>query len=237
MKLKVVFILLFSLVLSIPVCGQKSNKKIKITGYVTDATYRPVTDAILMIDGDRISSTTDHKGYYKVKVSPSARKIGVFTFTTGVIEAAIDGRTRINFTLGALVSSPADNQNAAADEEEVNIGYGTVKRKNLTTQVGKINGTNKKYASYNSIYDMIRGEVAGVVVAGKSIRIHNATSFILSTEPLFVVDGMPVSSIDDIQPQMVRSIEVLKGSSASIYGSRGANGVILINLIRAADIK
>jgi TonB-dependent SusC/RagA subfamily outer membrane receptor len=59
----------------------------------------------------------------------------------------------------------------------------------------------------------------------------------LSTEPLFVVDGMVVSSISDIQPFTVKSIEILKGSSASIYGSRGANGVILIKLIGAGDNK
>ena len=79
---------------------------------------------------------------------------------------------------------------------------------------------------------MIRGQVPGVRVIGKSINIQNANSFMMGTKPLFVVDGTTVESIDNIPPQLVRSIEVLKGASASIYGSRGANGVILITLKR-----
>ena len=82
---------------------------------------------------------------------------------------------------------------------------------------------------------MLRGEVPGVQVNGTSIRIQGASSLTLSTEPLFVVDGVTVNSIDHILPQMVKSIQVLKGSSAAIYGSRGANGVLLINLINAGD--
>jgi TonB-dependent SusC/RagA subfamily outer membrane receptor len=105
----------------------------------------------------------------------------------------------------------------------------------MTTNVSKIDGTNPKYASYRTIYDMLRGEVPGVQVNGTSIKIQGASSLMLSTEPLFVVDGITVNSIDDIQPVTVKSIQVLKGSSASIYGSRGANGVILIDLVKAGD--
>lgn len=101
----------------------------------------------------------------------------------------------------------------------------------MTSSVSKIDGTNPKYASYKNIYDMIRGEVPGVQVSGNSIKIQGASSLTLSTEPLFVVDGVTVNTIDGIQPYMVQSIQVLKGSSASIYGSRGANGVIVINLV------
>ena len=91
-------------------------------------------------------------------------------------------------------------------------------------------GANDKYASYQNIYDMIRGEIPGVQVNGKSILIQGPSSINLSTEPLLVVDGITVSSIDDISPTMVKSIEVLKGAAASVYGSRGSNGVILISL-------
>jgi TonB-dependent SusC/RagA subfamily outer membrane receptor len=112
-----------------------------------------------------------------------------------------------------------------------------MKRKDLTTQVGKIDGTNKKYAAYRDIYDMIRGEIPGVQVRGKSILIQGPGSLNLSTEPLLVVDGVIINSIDDISPREVKSIEVLKGASASIYGSRGANGVIMIYLIGAGDFK
>jgi TonB-dependent SusC/RagA subfamily outer membrane receptor len=82
---------------------------------------------------------------------------------------------------------------------------------------------------------MINGQVPGVEVNGTSIKIQNATSFMLGTEPLFVVDGMIVPGIGDISPMDVKSIEVLKGASASIYGSRGANGVILITTLRGGE--
>jgi TonB-dependent SusC/RagA subfamily outer membrane receptor len=134
------------------------------------------------------------------------------------------------------LSSKSQVQNPANDET-INVGYGTVKRKNLTTQVGKIDGTNKKYAAYQNIYDMIRGELPGVQVRGKSILIQGPSSINLSTEPLLVVDGVIINSIDDISPRDVKSIEVLKGAAASIYGSRGANGVIMIYLKSGMDYK
>ena len=74
-------------------------------------------------------------------------------------------------------------------------------------------------------------------VRGNSVQIQGQSSINSSTEPLFVVDGMVVGSIDNITPSMVESISVLKGAATSIYGSRGANGVILINLLGAPKIK
>jgi TonB-dependent SusC/RagA subfamily outer membrane receptor len=113
-------------------------------------------------------------------------------------------------------------------EEEVNVGYGKVKKKELVTPVTKLDGEKQKFV-YKDIYDMLR-TMPGVQVSGKSIKIQGAESFMSSTEPLLVVDGMTVTTIDDIMPESVKSIDILKGSSASIYGSRGANGVILITL-------
>jgi len=106
----------------------------------------------------------------------------------------------------------------------------------MTDQVNKIDASDKAYASYSNIYEMIKGKIPNVVVNGRSITIQGAASFIgASTEPLFVLDGMIVDTIEDIPPQSVKSIEVLKGPSASIYGSRGANGVIMIRLKDASD--
>jgi TonB-dependent SusC/RagA subfamily outer membrane receptor len=78
---------------------------------------------------------------------------------------------------------------------------------------------------------MIQGKVPGVDVVGNKITIRGVGSLNLSSDPLFVVDGVAVSSIDNISPREVKSITVLKGASAAIYGTRGANGVILITLI------
>jgi TonB-dependent SusC/RagA subfamily outer membrane receptor len=81
---------------------------------------------------------------------------------------------------------------------------------------------------------MLRGQ-PGVEVNGSRITIRGAASFYGSTEPLIVVDGIIVSSLEGISPQSVKSIEILKDSSSSIYGSRGANGVILITLFSGPD--
>lgn len=215
--------------------SQKSGKKLTITGQVTDVNNSPVVDATVTIDGIKTNKVTTSKGIYKIKVSPEAKTIGIFTQASGVTEESIDGRATINFTLAQdntklITVDPND-----PGEEEINVGYGTVKKKNLTSSVNKVNARQARYASYHSIYDVIKGEVPGVQVSGRSIRIQGASSLTSGTQPLLVVDGVVVSSIDDIMPQMVRSIEVLKGSSTAIYGSRGANGVILINLVSASD--
>ena len=213
--------------------GQKSGKKIKISGHVVDGTLTPVANAIVMLDGEKSNAVTDQKGHFKVKVKPGNTKIGIFTMTNGILEEPLDGRKTINFKFEGSV--PVQVVETDPLDEAVDIGYGSVKKRSMTGTVNRIDGTNPKYASYRNIYDMIRGEVAGVQVNGNSIRIQGASSLMLSTEPLFVVDGMVVNSISDIQPYNVKSIEILKGSSASIYGSRGANGVILIKLIGSGD--
>jgi TonB-dependent SusC/RagA subfamily outer membrane receptor len=214
--------------------GQKEGKKITIKGSVVDGTDASIANAIIMVDGEKTGYVTDRDGFYKIKISRKNTKIGVFTFTNGIVEEPIDGRTLINFRFtGSVPDQKIDKVDRA--EEAIDVGYGNVKRKELTTPVGEIDGTQSKYASYNTIYEMIRGEVPGVQVNGTSIMIRGATTINSSTEPLFVVDGVPVMTVDNIQPQMVKSIQVLKGSAAAIYGSRGSNGVIVINLVKAGD--
>jgi TonB-dependent SusC/RagA subfamily outer membrane receptor len=234
MKTRILIYLLLALFSFNSALAQKSNKRITITGYVVDGTQASVVNAIVMVDGKKTDIITDDKGFYKIKVKAGSTKIGIFTFTNGILEEPINGRDRINFAFKGSVPDQVSNK-VDPGEEAIDVGYGTVKKKNLTTSVNKIDGTNPKYASYRNIYDMLQGEVPGVQVNGTSIRIQGVSSLTLSTEPLFVVDGITVNSIDGIQPQMVKSIQILKGSSASIYGSRGANGVILINLVKAGD--
>jgi TonB-dependent starch-binding outer membrane protein SusC len=234
MKIRMLFSVLLVLVSFFGLNGQKSGKKITITGHVVDGTGVSVSGAIIMIDGEKTGNITDRKGSYKIKVLPENTRIGIFTETNGILEEVIGGRTSIDFTFQGSV--PYQKQDKVEQgEEAIDVGYGAVKEKSLTSPVGKIDGTKSKYASYNSIYDMIRGEVPGVIVSGNSIMIRGATSATLNSEPLFVVDGVPVMTVDNIQPQMVKSIQVLKGSSAAIYGSRGSNGVIIITLLTGKD--
>jgi TonB-dependent starch-binding outer membrane protein SusC len=231
MKIKILFCVFLALN-SIPeLYCQKAGKKITITGYVVDVTATPVADAIILIDGEKTGNITNSKGYYKIKVRPENKKIGVCASPNGIIEEVINGRKNIDFAF--KISIPY--QKSDPGNEPVDIGYGKVKKKNLMVPVGKIDGSKSKYAGYSTVYEMIRGEVPGVEVNGTSIIIRSATSISSGTDPLFVVDGIPVNTIDNINPQMVKSIEVLKGSAASIYGTRGSNGVILINLLKGND--
>jgi len=233
MRTKIIFLIIMAMVSLNVASAQKTGKKIKISGHVVDGTLTPVANAILMIDGEKTNILTDQKGHFKIKVKPGNTKVGIFTMTNGILEEPLDGRETINFSFEGSV--PVQVVETDPLDEAVDIGYGSVKKRTMTGTVNKIDGTNPKYASYRNIYDMIRGEVAGVQVMGNSIRIQGIGSLTLSTEPLYVVDGMVVGSISDIQPYNVKSIEILKGSSASIYGSRGANGVILIKLIGSGD--
>lgn len=232
MKTKIIILFCALAVIPVFAAGQKSGKMVKLTGRVIDVNLRPVEGAVILIDDQVTNYATDRKGFYKARIKPDADKISVRLPSGLSYDEMINGRQVVNFSLPVAVINVPDT-NALKGEEEINVGYGTVKKRNLTTSVSKLNGTNPKYASYTNIYDMLKGEIPGVQVIGRSIRVQGASSLTLSTEPLFVVDGMVVSSIDNIQPSMVRSVEVLKGSAASIYGSRGANGVILITLFGA----
>jgi TonB-dependent SusC/RagA subfamily outer membrane receptor len=230
MKPKILFLLLLFFGSVIFAFGQDSNKKISITGVVVDPYKRPVPGAEIIIDGVQSGKSTDKKGFYKIKIKSTAERIGILTLPPATIQERINGRTTINFTLNDSITQQIYRKKNLQGEEMVNVGYGSQKRKSLTTSVGQVDGTENKYASYNSIYDMLRGEIPGVEVVGHSITIRGASTATMNTEPLFVVDGTPVMSIENILPQEVKSIDVLKGSAASIYGTRGTNGVILITL-------
>jgi TonB-dependent SusC/RagA subfamily outer membrane receptor len=230
MKSKLVILLIFSFCTIQGILAQKQNKKIKISGMVTDAKLKPVSGVMIFIDQKKTNSITDDKGFYTVKVPSGAKEISAFSIMNGAKNIEINGKTTINITLDG--SSAKKPEPVKKEEEMINIGYGSVSKENLTTNVGKIDPQHSRFRSYSNIYDMLKGEIAGVEVNGTSIRIQGAASFMLSTEPLFIVDGIEVPSIENIPPMDVKSIDVLKGSSASIYGSKGANGVILITLIR-----
>jgi TonB-dependent SusC/RagA subfamily outer membrane receptor len=237
--MKSTYLLVIILVLANPLAlsGQKAPKKITISGFVTDSTMKPVSGAFILIDNQKSGIITDEKGSYRIRVSSTSKLISVFTLKNGISETVINGRSSIDFIMNSDITGSDKDRNDSKDGETVNVGYGTMKKKDMSTSVEKIDGTNNKYASYPNIYEMLRGAVPGVQVTGNKIIIQGTSSFYLSSDPLFVVDGLAVNSIDDISPRMVKSVEVLKGAAASIYGSRGTNGVILIYLLGAPDFK
>lgn len=218
----------------IPAYGQPRPRKAIISGYVTDRNYYPVVGACILIDNRDSGVTTDERGLYKVRVEPNAKTLGVNSLIFGIIKESIDQRFRIDFTFPSTISGggiPRDSFGSLYDNEEINIGYGTKKRRELTTSVSKIDRRNKRFDIYNSIYDLLDGSVPGVDVNRNHIVVRGYTPGRGNVEPLYIVDGTPVSSIENISPRMVKSIEVLKGPACAIYGARGANGVILIDLL------
>jgi len=208
--------------------AQKTNKRITITGKVTDLYNSPVSGAFIMIDGKSTERKTNVKGLFKVKVKPSAQRIGIFTTFTELKEEPINGRTTINFNLDKFVPQQLNAGPGVSNDEVIDEGYSVARKKNITKPVTKSDVSGNEYASFSSIYEILR-TVPGVAVSGNSVTVRGISTT-GSSAPLFVVNGTTVNSISGIDPSMVKSIEVLKGPSASVYGLQGANGVIIIHL-------
>jgi TonB-dependent SusC/RagA subfamily outer membrane receptor len=115
-------------------------------------------------------------------------------------------------------------------------GYGYIDEEDLTYAMSHLEQENNEFCNYSSIYELIKGRFPGVSVSttgtGGAIHIRGQNSINLSTEALYVVDGTITSTIDWIHPCDVRSIDVLKDGMTAIYGSRGANGVVVIETKR-----
>lgn len=213
---------------------EKKVKKITISGYVVDGNEVPLSGISIIVDGVTLNKETNNKGFYKIKVKPTIKTLMMFSLLNGGLEVEFTGRTKINFILAPATSNSSVN---TVTSEIVDIGYGKVKKENLTYSSANIKNEDSKSPKYNSIFDMIQGRVPGVSVSGSSIIIRGIGTVMGNPQPLFVVDGITTSSIDHINPSDVKSIDVLKGAATAIYGTRGANGVILITTKRGSDRK
>jgi TonB-dependent SusC/RagA subfamily outer membrane receptor len=235
--LLLIFTLWFSLTASAQNSGKGSDKPIDITGKVLTLDQMPVEGAVFYIDNFKTNFKSNNKGSYKIKVSPSAYKLSVRSSEYGSCDTIINGKTTINFTLSGS-SKPQKKQLAETKKEENgNTGYGSLTENNQSSRFNKLEGGEIKNSQYQNVYEMLNGTVPGVQVHGNKITIRGQSSFYGSNEPLFVVDGLIVTSIDDVIPREVKSIQVLKASSAAIYGSRGSNGVIVITRIKPSEKK
>lgn len=124
-------------------------------------------------------------------------------------------------------SMPTNN----SGDELVDIGYGKTRRDAVTGSVSKVKMENTR--TYSNMYEFLQGKVPGVQVMGTTIRVRGTNSINSSSDPLILVDGLEMSDISNLNPNDVDSVEVIKDGSASIYGVRGANGVILIKTKKA----
>lgn len=205
-----------------------SSQQIKITGKVTDAsTGEPLPGVNILIEGTLQGVISNADGTYAIEV-PGAGSALVFSFVGYVSERVeVTAATTINVALVPDIQKL---------EEVVVIGYGTVRKKDLTGAVASIQSKDLGNSSVANIGQMIQGKVAGVEIAadgggrpgaGMNIKIRGTTS-LNSTAPLAIIDGM-VGDADMVAPSEIESIDILKdASAAAIYGSRGANGVIII---------
>ena len=140
---------------------------------------------------------------------------------------------RILFAILVVFAMMSCGSGGVVQKESVNIGYGETSREKLTYAVSSLNMNEAEKSTYSTIYDYLEGRVPGVQVtktgaATATVIIRGINSINSSIEPLFIVDGVTVNDISNINPRDVKSVDVLKDASASIYGVRGANGVIII---------
>jgi len=199
-----------------------------ISGKVTDSSGKPLPGVTVAVKGKAQGTITDANGNYSLSnVHPDA--VLVFSFVgMKTQEIAVAGKASIIVTM---------SEDAIGIEEVVAVGYGTVRRKDLTGSVSSVSGQTLKDIPVTSASQAIVGRMAGVQVtktegspdAEIKIRVRGGGSLTQDNSPLYIVDGFPVSNINDIAPTDIASIDVLKdASSTAIYGARGANGVILI---------
>ena len=198
----------------------------KVTGAADNAAMPGVT---VLVEGTTTATSTDAGGNYSIQV-PNDQSTLVFSFI-GFLpqEVAVGSQTTINVAL---------EEDAQALDEVVVIGYGTQKRSDLTGAVSSISEKDFADMPVQSMDQVLAGRIPGldVVTSGtqpgfnSQIRMRGNRSFTASNEPLIILNGVPFyGSINDINPYDIQSIDVLKdASSTAIYGSRGANGVIII---------
>jgi hypothetical protein len=228
MRTKTIILILLSVFLSGSLSAQKSSNKIALTGTVVDKDENPVVNAMIIVDGVKTNAVTDSRGAFKIKVKKDAIKIGIISLVNGLIEESIDGRTEINFKFSSSSIRQQPDQADSPGDEGVNTGYNYVKKKDTTSPMDKIDGTDKKYASYRTVSEMITRETSGVKFTQSGYVIQDSKNFFGSVPALLIVDGVPVNDFDGIVPSSVESITVLKGSSAGIYGTRAYGGAIVL---------
>lgn len=221
---------------NIPVSYAQSPDKITVAGCVKDAARDFLIGATVQVKGISGGTITDIDGNYILKDVPRTATL-VFSYV-GMQnkEVPVNGKSTINVTL---------LDDALQLEQVVVIGYGSVKKSDVTGSVTSVKTEALKEIPANSVEGLLQGRAAGLQVinssqdpgAGATVRIRGGSSLRGSNAPLVVVDGFPLGDAGDlkqINPSDIVNMEILKDASASaIYGSRGANGVIMITTKRA----
>lgn len=222
-----------------------------VTGTVTDDKSAPLPGATIRLKNTAIAAVSDNKGHFTISV-PDDNGVLVISFTgMETKEVPLQRRSSVAVTLGYANTNLSD---------VVVIGYGTVKKRDLTGTVSTVKGSELTRSAVSSLEQGLQGRMSGVAVTqndaapggGLSVQIRGVSTLLGSSEPLYVIDGVPVANaraslkqagpqeenhiimtntnpLSSISPADIESVEVLKDASATaIYGSRGANGVVII---------
>ena len=233
-----------------------AHAQITVTGTVVDGDQFGLPGVTVTVKGTSKAVATDFDGNYTIQV-PSQESVLTFSFVgMSPQEITVGNQTKIDVTM---------KENAQELEELVVVGYGTVKKRDLTGAVSQLKPSDQDAAKVTSIDNLLQGKIAGLSVgasssapgAASSVTIRGANSLRGDNQPLYVIDNIPQASagefantgndgtfsiatnpLTSLNPADIESIEVLKDASATaIYGSRGANGVILITTKRGKSGK
>ncbi|MEO6228994.1 MAG: TonB-dependent receptor [Ferruginibacter sp.] len=199
-----------------------------VTGRVTNENGEPVANASVLVKGSKTGTTTDSKGQFSLTVLPTAKKLVISNLGFAPVEIAIT-ELPLNVSLVPFISSI---------DEVVVVGYGTQKKSVVTGAISSVKASDIDNQPIVRVEQFLQGRASGLTIAASSgqpgasstLRIRGTTS-INNSDPLYVVDGIPVdiNGIDYLNPNDIESIEVLKdAASAAIYGARAASGVILV---------
>jgi len=221
--------LFFYLIMSLNVFAQKTT----ISGQVFDTGNEPLVGVNVSVKGTTIGTITNIAGSFSLEAGSD--DILIFKYIgMGTQEITVGTSRFIRVVL---------KEDTRVIEEVVVIGYGTIRKKDLTTAVSSVSGKDIEERPIISAAQALQGKAAGVQViqpsgkpgVGMTIRVRGATSLNSGNEPLYVVDGIPTNDISNLNPTDIESMQILKdASSAAIYGSRSANGVVLITTKRGS---
>ncbi len=224
----IAFLLLITGVLQLQASEGSQQKQVAVSGTVTDEKGNPLPGVTVTVKGTTIGTLSDASGKYTLNNSPQNATL-IFSFVgMAPQEIPSNGRMQIDVVL---------KEAFIGLDEVVVVGYGTQKRKDLTGAFAQVKSEDLLKTSVISLDQALQGKMAGVQVTNNSgepggsisIRIRGVGSINSSNEPLYIVDGIPSSSLTAINVNDIERIDVLKdASAASIYGSRASNGVVLV---------
>ena len=213
-----------------------AQQDIQVTGTVTDGDGNPLPGASIILKGTLTGTETDFDGNYTLEGLPSNGTLVVSYIGFTTIEELINGRTTINFKL---------SEDAQALDEVVVVGYGTAQKKDLTGSITSIKSEDILQQPALTPAQSLQGKASGLQIIGSAapgsspvVRIRGTGTVLAGRNPIYVVDGIITDRIDNINSDDIVKMDILKdASSLAIYGSRGANGVIIITTKSGKDGK